>query len=97
MSYSLRSKVDFDYKVYNETGEKVPKYRESKMDADLAKQAINIYSDVEDFFESYDLEIMSSFEDIEKYDENIRVLKQEFRRLRHHLKISDEEKFYSSD
>ena len=66
------------------------------MDADLAKQAINIYSDVEDFFESYDLEIMSSCEDIEKYVENIRVLKQEFRPLHHHLKISDEENFGTS-
>ena len=66
------------------------------MDADLAKQAVNIYSDVEDFFESFDLEILSSCEEIEKYVENIRVLKQEFRRVHHHLKIADEENFGNS-
>ena len=46
------------------------------MDGDLAKQVV-IYSDVEDFFESYDLESMSSCDDLEKYVENIGELKQD--------------------
>ena len=63
------------------------------MDADLAKQAVNINSDVEDFFESYDLEILSSCEDIEKYVENIGRLKQEFRRVHYHLRMADIDNF----
>ena len=66
------------------------------MEADLAKQAGNLYSDVEDFFESYDLEVMSSCDDLERYVENIGALKREFRRVHYHLKISDVENFDTS-
>ena len=92
MSDSSRRKVDIDYWEYNKSGKKVPKYRGSKMDADLAKQDV-IYSDVEDFFESYDLETMSSCDDLEKYVEKIGELKQEFRRVHYHLRLADLENF----
>ena len=83
MSGSLRSKVDIDYRIFHNTGEKVPKCRS---DMDLAMQALNLESDVDDFFESYSHENLVSCEDLEDYCSKLGKLKQEFRRVYTQLK-----------
>ena len=92
---SGRQKSDFDYAVYHRTGLKIRKDRSKERSPvmDITKQAINIYSDVEDFFDSFEIENLNELEDVEKYVDGIRSLKQEFRRIHSHLKKSDEDNF----
>ena len=92
---SGRQKSEFDYAVYHRTGLKIRKDRSKERSPvmDITKQAINIYSDVEDFFDSFEIENLNELEDVEKYVDGIRSLKQEFRRIHSHLKKSDEDNF----
>ena len=94
MSRPERSVLSLDYKELHSTGRRVFKKRERtntgevEMDP-LKADAIKIRSDVEDFFESYDLEEITEEEGLLGYVGEIKLLKQEYRRIHALLKDGD--------
>ena len=85
-----RGLLDIDYEIFNRTGEKVPKVRDrgAKMDqgiSDLISEfknlAINCRSDVEDFFDTYDVTELVEEGDLLDYVSKIGEVKREFRRV----------------
>lgn len=66
MSNHRRQKLDLDYEILHRTGRRVPKVRGSKM-TDSEVQIININSDIEDLYESYQLEDLASKGEIVKF------------------------------
>ena len=99
MSNPERSVLSLDYKEYHNTGDRVFKGRERRpvtgeieMEA-LKTEAIKVRSDVEDLFESYDLEGLTEEDDLLGYVGEIKQLKQEYRRIHAVLKAGDSENF----
>ena len=88
MSVSTRRKVDLDYEILHRTGERVPKVRPSKMASNeqLQIQAINICSDVEDLWESYQVDDLTDGEELSQFVIKIGDMKREFRRVHAQLK-----------
>ena len=87
MPRATRSKLDLDYRIFHRTGKRVLKDRETgqKMD-DLQIQAINICSDVEDHFDSYDLQDIEDEGDLLTYVAKVEENKREFRRIHSQIK-----------
>ena len=58
------------------------------MDTEVTNRlnAVNINSDVEDFFDSYELGLLVSIDELEDYLGKIESLKQKFRRVHSQLK-----------
>ena len=87
---SSRKKFDFDYKLYSDTGEKVEKVRTvSKMTTPVDKLKImssNIMSDIDDCFETYQLELIKEESDLASYVDELKTLKREHRRIHTQLK-----------
>ena len=83
---------DFDYAIYHKTGEKVPIDRGSKM-ADLKTQVIHIQSDVEDFFDSYDIYLLDDEDELYDYVTKLGEIKRDFRRIYTELKTLEGENF----
>ena len=88
MSNHRRQKLDLDYEILHRTGRRVPKVRGSKM-TDFEVQIININSDIEDLYESYQLEDLASKGEIVKFVSKIGEIKQEYRRIYAHLKKTE--------
>ena len=94
MSRPERSILSLDYKELHSRGRRVFKKREKtktgevEMDS-LTSDAIKICSDVEDFFESYDLDEITEEEGLLGYVGEIKLLKQEYRRVHALLKNAD--------
>ena len=59
-------------------------------DKGIHAQAINIRSDVDDFFDSYDFETLGELEDVQDYITNLGDLKRAFRRI--HSQITEIER-----
>ena len=95
MSRPVRSQLDLDYKILHSTGRKVPKIREKQTNkmSELQMKAIDIGSDVEDFFDSYVLDELNEEEELREYVEKLDTLKREFRRVHSQLKRSEGENF----
>ena len=106
---NTRNQLSLDYRVYHKTGERVEKIRVSKRvsaegvqnfsDPDMAtdnlrEMSININSDVEDFFDSYSIELIMDDEiELERYVSKIEELKKEHRRAHAHIREKDVENF----
>ena len=60
---------------------------------DLKTQSIKICSDIEDFDESYNLEDITEDYELEQYVSELKILKQEYRRIHKLLKSQDEDDF----
>ena len=95
MSRPERSLLSLDYKELYGMGRQILKKREKgpitgeiEMDPHRA-EPIRIRCDVEDFFESYELEEMTEEEDLIKYVGEIKLLKQEYHRIHTLLKDGD--------
>ena len=86
MSRPRRKILDIDYKPFHSRGERVPKVRTtiSKMTdvtelvTEFQNLAINCRSDVEDFFETYDIEMLVEEEELSIYLSKIEDIKHEF-------------------
>ena len=102
MSRPSRSIPDFDYKILGNSGGRVHKVRTRTTadDApvasmatenldDLPKLAIEIRSDVEDLFESYDVDELSDEEELSSYQSKLEVAKRNFRRIHAQLKANE--------
>ncbi len=87
------SRVDLDYAVLHKTGERVLKDRQKMAEKGINVQAINIRSDVEDFFDSYDFENLDELEDVQEYIMNLGNLKREFRRVHAQVKETEGAEF----
>ena len=86
-----RRRLDFDYKVYHSTGTKVPVDRGGRMTTpDINTQAINIDSDVEDLFESYNIENLIDEEELADYIAKVAETKRIYRRIHSQLKKLDD-------
>ena len=71
MSRLIRSsRLDLDYGVLHRTGRKVPKIRNSRM-AEFHIQAINICSDIEDLFDSHDIDELVGEDELHVYVEKL--------------------------
>ena len=78
---SKRNIPNLDYKIFHESGEKVEKIRKPKMDDNLKKMAIHIASDVDDFLDSYEIDVNSDENDLGEYVTKLDALKKEYRRI----------------
>ena len=89
-----RRVLDLDYKVLHSTGAQVKKNRgeNTKME-DLKTQSIKICSDIEDFRDSYNLEDITEDYELQQYVNELKSLKQEYRRIHKLLKSQDGENF----
>ena len=87
MSRPSRNLPSLDYKELDRTGRRVYKARDNqpKME-DLRTAAIKIESDVEDLFDSYDIKEITEEDDLQDYVGEVKVLKQEYRRIHAQLK-----------
>ena len=92
MSRPVRNRLDLDYSILHRTGRRVPKVRDSKMD-DLRIQAINISSDVDDLFDSYEISELAEMDDLEDYVRKIGDVKREYRRIHRQIKDLDGDGF----
>ena len=91
-----RRRVDIDYKVWNNTGRKVPKDRakEHKMAGpELSVQALNIGSDIEDFHENYNIDNLTEEDELSEYLSKIGETKIIFRRIYTQSKTIEGESF----
>ena len=95
MSDSSRRSRDIDYAELHRTGKRVPKIRNFKMavTSDLQLQAINVTCDIEDLFESYQIENLTEEFELSDFVIKIGNVKKDFRRIHAQLKISDGENF----
>ena len=85
-----RKKVDFDYAVYDKTGKKPLKDRDHKMATpDLRVQAIHITSDIEDLFDSYQIENLTEEDGLNDYITKLGEAMKSFRRIHTRLKIAE--------
>ena len=92
MSGSNRSRVDLDYAELHRTGRRVPKNRNFKMTnphPDFEMQAINVTSDIEDLFESYQIENLTDEDELNDFVTKIGNVKRDFRRTHAQLKIAE--------
>ena len=60
---------------------------------DLDRQAIHISSDLEDFFDSYNIENIDEVDELKQYIIELGDLKRNFRRICHELKFAEGDKF----
>ena len=90
MSRPSRKLLSVDYKELGRTGGRV--YKAGEME-ELRTAAIKIRSDVEDLIDSYDLEEITEEDDLQEYVGEVKVLKQEYRRIHAQLKSADAENF----
>ena len=68
-----KCKIDFDYGVYNETGEKVPKDRSSvKMASPLEEKKLLELQIFDDIKYIYDTNVLDDIECVEDLDEVLR-------------------------
>ena len=89
-----RKKVDFDYAVYDKSGKKALKDRDHKMATpDRRVQAIHITSDIEDLFDSYQIENLIEGDELNDYVTKLGEAKKSFRRIHARLKISEGDGF----
>ena len=98
MSRPTRDRLDIDYQVFNRTGVKVPKARSTVTDmdqgmtdlvSDFKNLAINSRSDVEDFFDTYDVNELEEEGDLVAYISKIGEVKREFRRIHAQIKVKE--------
>ena len=82
-----RAVADIDYQPLHSDGTRVYKNRggNTAME-DLKTQSIKICSDIEDFDESYNLEDITEDYELEQYVSELKILKQEYRRIHKLLK-----------
>ena len=62
--------------------------------ADLENQAVDLESDIDDFFDSHQVENLSSIDDLEDYCKVLGGLKQRYRRIYAHLKRGETEESF---
>ena len=78
----IRKKIDLDYAILHKTGRRVPKVRGSDMASqELQMQAIDIESDIEDFFESYQVTNLNEIDPLVSFVSKIEDLKRSYRRI----------------
>ena len=109
---SKRQTLSLDYKIFHSEGRKVVKVRDtdtimeseiSELTKNLHSLAINCRSDVEDFFDTYDIDELENEEDLQNYISKIEGVKRDFRRVHAQIKSTDEANFdtqypyYSND
>ena len=95
MSVPKRKGLDFDYRELHRTGKRVIKIR-NKMDnlnSKLDVLSINICSDIEDHYDSYQIENLSDEEELNEYVTKLGGLKKEFRRIHAQIKTAEGENF----
>ena len=79
---SRRARLDLDYAILNKTGRRVVKNRDKTMAGqELDQKLVYIQSDIEDFFDSYDLNITEEESELEQYLLELGNLKRNFRRI----------------
>ena len=79
-----KCKIDFDYRVYNETGEKVPKDRSSvKMASPLEEKKLLELQIFDDIKYIYDTNVLDDIECVEDLDEVLREVSDLTKRFRH--------------
>ena len=94
MSRSNRKKPDLDYLILHRTGRRVTKSRDLKMaNEELRLHVINISSDIEDFYDSYQLEELIEVDELENYLSKLGDMKRNFRRIHSQLKLAEGENF----
>ena len=81
---SKRQTLSLDYKIFHSEGRKVVKVRDtdtimeseiSELTKNLHSLAINCRSDVEDFFDTYDIDELENEEDLQNYISKIEGVK----------------------
>ena len=101
---SSRKRVDFDYSVFNRTGQKVEKFRGPNMstpesprtttpEEKLRIMSLNIKSDIDDFLETYSINSLSDESNLMVYVDELKILKREHRRIHTQLSVIEGENF----
>ena len=92
MSRPVRSVQHIDYQILHATGRRVTvdrgKQTELKMD-ELQTKAIEICSDVEDFFDSFTLDDLTEEDEVQEYVLKLEGVKRDFRRVHSQLQIRE--------
>ena len=90
MSEFRRRIVHLDHGILHRTGRRVAKIRGPKMACnELQVQAINVSSDMEDLFESYQIDDLIELGELNEVLCKIGDIKREFRRIHAQLKITE--------
>ena len=89
-----RKKVDFDYAVYDKTGKQSQKGLDHKMvTTDLRVHALHITSEIEELFDSYQIENLTEEDGLNDYITKLGEAKRSFRRIHARLKIAEGDVF----
>ncbi len=74
-------RVDVDYRILGRTGEQLPPNPENRdmADKNLLQRAIHVQSDLEDFFDTFDITTLVEEDDLTQYITELGELKRCFR------------------
>ena len=89
------TRLDVDYKILGTKGLKLPPKPENRNMAnkDLERGAIHVKSDLEDFFDTFDITTLVEEDEIVPYIAELGDLKRNFRRVFSELKVAEGENF----
>ena len=89
------TRLDVDYKILGTKGLKLPPRPENRnmADKDLERSAIHIQSDLDDFFDTFDITTLVDEDEIVPYITQLGDLKRNFRRVFSELKVAEGENF----
>ena len=95
-----RRKVDLDYNPFHHHGKRVIKNRDQSDNmastSDLHTDAININTDIEDLFDSYDIGDLCNEDELVVYLGKIEELKKNFRRVYAQIRTAEGDKAFKS-